>query len=105
MDSPSYVLKLMFEWGGGSLWCVDDSAFLAFGVGCIEDRLPLTSATRRRLDELRAWHDTSLNWEYPPDPGPWPPEEYERFEQAAIAALECVRAELRGEFEVVYKPL
>ena len=95
----------MFEWGGGSLWCVDDSAFSAFGVGPIEDRLPLTSATRRRLDELGAWHDTSLNWEYPPDPGPWPPEEYERFEQAAIAVLECVRAELRVEFEVVYKPL
>jgi hypothetical protein len=69
------VVRLMVEWGGGCLWCGNDSALDTFGVGPIEHQLPLTSGIRRRLEELSAWHDTALNREYPPDPSPWTPEE------------------------------
>lgn len=100
-----YHLKLMFEWGGGCLWTANEAALRAFDVGNIEDQLPLTDETRRRLEELSEWHDTSLNWDYPPDPGPWTPEEEERFERAAAEMLERLRAELGPEFEVVYRRL
>jgi hypothetical protein len=51
------------------------------------------------------WHDRSLNWEYPPDPGPWTADEFDRFERAASEILQVVREELGAEFEVVYKRL
>lgn len=103
---PRFRIKLMFEWGGGGcLWCDNDAALAAFDVGPIEDRLPLSEETRRRLDELSAWHDTALNWDYPPDPGPWTPEEEARFERAAAEILEQVRAELGPAFQVDYRPL
>jgi hypothetical protein len=103
--AAKYIVRLMFEWGGGCLWCGNHEAREAFDVGPIEDRLPLSAALRGRLVEMSEWHDTALNWDYPPDPGPWKPEEYHRFEQAASEVLAAVRGELGAEFEVVYKPL
>lgn len=103
--AAKYIIRLMFEWGGGNLWCGTDVARATFDVGPIEDRLPLSDALRRELDELGAWHDTSLNREYPPDPGPWADEERARFEAAAMLVLERVREDLGPEFQVVYVPL
>jgi hypothetical protein len=95
----------MFEWGGGCLWCGNDAARAQFDVGPIEDRLPLSSQTRRRLHELSEWHDQSLNWAYPPDPGPWTAEEYARFEQAVQELLVVIQSELGPTFQVVYTSL
>ena len=100
-----YGLRLMFEWGGGCLWCGNDAAQRRFGVGCVEGKLPLTPETLRRLEELSAWHDRALNWEYPPAPSPWSHQERERFDVAAQEALKRIRTELGPDFEVVYKPL
>jgi len=96
-----FTLRLMFEWGGGCLWCVNDDAVAAFGVGPVEDRLPLTPETRQRLVEMSAWHDGALDWNYPPDPSPWPTEERGRFDQAAAEILGVVQTELGPSFEVV----
>ncbi len=95
----------MFEWGGGCIWCGNDAARDAFDVGPIEARLPLSSKVTQRLHKLTEWHDRSLNWDYPPDPGPWTREEYEAFEKEAMEALSDIRSELGHDFEVVYKPL
>jgi hypothetical protein len=57
------------------------------------------------MDYLSAWHDQSLNWEYPPDPGPWSAEDYARFDNAANELLGLLRGELGEGFEVVYEPL
>ncbi len=100
-----FVVRLMFEWGGGCLWCGNDAARAAFGVGPVEDRLPLSPTTRQRLVELSAWHDGALDRKYPPDPSPWSAEERNQFERAAGEVLAVVRAELKPEFEVVYVPL
>jgi hypothetical protein len=99
---PRYVLRLMFEWGGGCLWCGNEAARAKFDVGPVEDLLLLSPETHRRLDELSVWHDQALNWDYPPDPGPWSPEEYERFDQAANELLMAVKDELGPEYEVRY---
>ena len=103
--APRTVLKLMFEWGGGCLWCVDRACSDRLGVGSVEDVLPLSDETRARLDELTAWHDESLDWAYPPDPGPWTDEESARFEAAAEEMLARLRAELGDAYEIVYRQL
>ena len=100
-----FILRLMFDWGGGCLWCGNAAAHAAFDVGPVEDRLPLSPTTRQRLFDLSAWHDGGIDWDYPPDPSPWPPAEWERFEQAASEALAVVKSELGPEFEIVYVSL
>src|ERR1700733_10811671 len=92
-----FLVRLMFEWGGGCLWCGNDVARERFDVGPIEDRLPLTPHTRSRLQELSAWHDGALDWDYPPDPSPWSTAERERFEQAAGEILSTIQIELGSE--------
>ena len=103
--SQRYRIRLMFEWGGGALWCGNDVALERFDVGPIEDRLPISEKTRQRLNELSALHDTALNWEYPPDPGPWTKEENERFDAKATDLLSAIREELGPAYEVVYETL
>jgi hypothetical protein len=103
--SAQFVVRLMFEWRGGCLWCGNQAALERFGIGPIEDQLALSPKTRSQLAALATWHDHSLNWDYPPDPGPWTAEESERFELAAAEVLAAVRADLGPEFDVVYVPL
>jgi hypothetical protein len=103
--TPRYRLRLMFEWGGGSLWCGNAAARRDFDVGSIEDRLPLSTELRERLEELSRWHDTALDWGDPAGPSPWTPEEDERFDRAAAEVLERVRAELGPDFRVEYTRL
>lgn len=105
MPPARYALKLMFEWGGCCLWCDSDAARDRFGVGAIDDLLPLSAATRARLDALSAWHDQSLDWSYPPDPSPWSAEERARFDASAEELRAIIQSELGPEFEIVYKPL
>jgi hypothetical protein len=103
--AAQYLIRLMFEWGGGCLWSGNDAARERFDVGAIEGRLPLSPQTRKQLKDLSEWHDKSLNWDYPPDPGPWTKEQKEAFEAAARDALVQVRSELGPDYDVVYKPL
>lgn len=101
-DTARYHLRLMFEWGGGCLWCGNDAAREAFDIGAIEDRLPLTPETRQRMEELSRWHDTSLDPNDPAGPGPWLPTEGARFDLAAAELLARIRAELGPEYQVEY---
>lgn len=103
--AENYRLRLMFEWGGGCIWVGDDTTRRQYGVGPIEDSLPLADETRRKLAEITVWHDLSLNWEYPPDPGPWDAHEYERFEAAAFAMRDHLQSELGDRFSIVYERL
>jgi hypothetical protein len=95
----------MFEWGGGCLWCGNDAARNNFVMGPLEDRLPLSASTRRELELMSVWHDQSLNSDYPPEPGPWSQDEYDRFDDAANDLLQAIRKELGAEFEVIYERL
>lgn len=46
------------------------------------------------LNELSQRHDTSLNWDYPPDPGPWNADDYAGFDEAADKLLKSIQQEL-----------
>jgi hypothetical protein len=95
----------MFEWGGGCLWCGNQASIADFDVGPIENRLKLSPAILTRLRGMTAWHDRALNWDYPPDPGPWPAEEYERFDKTVVEVPASLRCELGPEFEIEYTQL
>jgi hypothetical protein len=85
------------------MWAGDEatSEALAGGVSYIDLRsLPLSADTIRQLEQLCQWYQGSLNWEYPPDPGPWRQEECDRFNAAVHALLPTVIAELGDDFEV-----
>jgi hypothetical protein len=105
MEAPKFQLTLMFEWGGGSLWCLNDAASKRFDVGPVEDRVGLTPQIKGRLHQLTEWHDTALNWEYPPDPGPWTKQEYDAFDVAALNVLGEIKSCLGPEFRVFYDKL
>ena len=100
-----YRVRLMFEWGGGCVWCGNEAALSEFDVGSIECKLPLSESLLARLGELSKWHDGALDWDYPPDPSPWSTEERSRFESEATTAFESLKVELGDQFEVVYEPL
>jgi len=105
LSAPTFRVRLLFEWGGGSLWAGNDATRAKYGVGPIEDALPISPQTHDKLDELSAWHDNALDWNYPPDPSPWSKEERERFDAAALKLLDSIRKELGTQYEVVYEPL
>ncbi len=94
-------IRLFFEWGGGALWCGNDAALQRFDVGPIEDRLGLPADLLARIDTLSTHHDTALNWEYPPDPGPWSKDDYAEFCQDVEALRVEIAEALGSDFEVV----
>ena len=100
-----YELRFFCEWRGGCLWPGNDAASRDFDVGPYDSLdpcpLPLSLATLERCRRLIEWHDTSLNWEYPPDPGPWRQSECDRFNAAVLELLMDIRRELGAEFEVL----
>lgn len=104
VSEPTYELRYFFEWGGGCLWPGDDAARRDFDLGPYDlldpCPLPLSLAILVRCRELAEWHDTSLNWDYPPDPGPWRQPECNRFNAAAAELLADIRRELGPAFRV-----
>lgn len=104
VERPKYVLHFWFEWRSGTaFWPTNDTAFERFGVGeILPEELPLTPETQRRVVEVAEWHDGSLNWEYPSDPGPWREEECARFNAAVRELYTTVVRELGDPYEVIF---
>jgi hypothetical protein len=105
MGSAKYLLRFFCEWGAGCLWPGNDAARQDFDLGPYDllDPCPLSlsAGVIRRCRELGEWHSSSLNWDYPPDPGPWRQPECERFNVAVADLLAALRRELGPEFEVI----
>lgn len=64
------------------------------------DRLPISHDLRDVLRRLIARYDTSLNWDYPPGPGPWREAECHHFNEAVRQALGRLRTELGPAWQV-----
>ena len=98
-----YRLRYFFEWGGGPcLWADNDAAIDQFDVGGVDyTDLPLSPQTITLAEQLAQWHDKSLNWDYPPDPGPWRQPECDRFNDASKQLLQTIREDLGDEYDIV----
>ncbi len=107
MGEARYVIRFFCEWGAGCLWPGSDAAYRDFGLGPYDVLdpcpFPLSAEVLVRCRELGEWHDTSLNWDYPPDLGPWRQPECDRFNATVAELLSALRGELGPEFEVVDK--
>lgn len=78
--------RFFFDAGSGATLWADTPIDLG--------QLAITQQLRDELSRLIERYDTSLNWDYPPDPGPWREAECLDFNQAVRAALARLRAEL-----------
>lgn len=96
------ALRLFFDAGSGvCLWAGNDAARERFGYAVAHEDLPLSVNTKRWLDYLVAWFDTSLDWENAPARGAyWTEAEEERFRAAVALGLEMARRELGDGFLV-----
>ena len=96
-----YKVRFFFDYGANvCLWSADNYTDAAFGYPVDHQVLPLSPPTIATINDMLTWYDTSLNWEYPPDPGPWRQDECERFNQATSALLAAIQTELGERFEV-----
>ncbi|WP_433317755.1 hypothetical protein [Micromonospora chersina] len=87
--------RFFFDAGsGGVLWPTAPENWDAWGNPVRLEALPISVALRDELTQLIEWYDTSLNWDYPPDPGPWREPECRAFNAAVRRALDQLRTEL-----------
>ncbi len=98
-----YKLRLAFDPGSGiCLWAANDAARDRFGYPIDHWQLPLGENTRRWLDYLIAWFDTSIDWASPTDGNDhWTEAELRRFQGAKQRGFELIQQELpAGQFEL-----
>lgn len=111
-------LDFYFEWRGGCLWPADETALRRFGSGPLEigvctqegqrlagPKLALPAELLRRIEAMTLEHDSALNWDYPPDPGPWRQADCDAFNRSVDALVADLRAALAPEVEIVDKQI
>lgn len=85
-------MRFFFDAGSGTvLWGELGPADL--------DELAISPPLRAELHDLTAQYDESMNWDYPPDPGPWREARCARFNADVRMALTGLRAELGPEIQ------
>ncbi|ONK15503.1 hypothetical protein [Streptomyces sp. MP131-18] len=96
------TFKYFFDPGSGTvLWAVGREAREVWDYAVDHNRLPVSQELRDELSRLVNWFDTSLNWDYPPDPGPWREAECRRFNEAALRAIDRLRTELGQGWQIL----
>lgn len=92
----TYLIRFSFDPGSGvCLWAKNEAAREKFGYPIEHWELPLSENTKRWLQHLVAWFDTSLDWDAPSDSdNQWSQEELEKFRLAAKKGIELLRQEL-----------
>jgi hypothetical protein len=105
MTEPKYILRFFVELRGGCLWPGNDASYRKYGLGPYDRRepcpIPISTSTVNKCIKIAEWHDKSLNWTYPPDPGPWRQEECDRFNQAVKELFIEIEKELGKEFILI----
>ncbi|WP_109280558.1 hypothetical protein [Streptomyces orinoci] len=93
--------RFFFDAGSGIvLWAATPETKEVWGYPIELDRLPISHGLRDNLARLIARYDTSLNWDYPPHPGPWREAECQDFNEAVHQALDRLRTELGPAWQI-----
>lgn len=92
----SYEFRYYFDPGSGvCLWSENDEAKNLHGYPVEHWELPLSENTKRYIQYLIAWFDTSIDWSYPSDSDDyWSAEETANFKEASKKGLSMLKAEL-----------
>jgi hypothetical protein len=99
---PSYKFRYFFSPGAGvCLWSGDELTEKQFDLPVDPKSLGLTDNLFRRMLYLVAWFDTSIDWDYPPDPSPWSKEELLSFTDANQKFLRDLRQHLGTNYEIL----
>jgi hypothetical protein len=103
-DAILYHLRYSLEPGAGvCLWSNDAITDATFGCAVDLDSVPITPLLRERGEALMARFDTSIDWNYPPDPSPWSTQERARFEADSDDFLGALRSSLSGKFVITQR--
>jgi hypothetical protein len=90
-----YDARFCFDAGSGTvLWADRPDTTQVWGYAVDLGQLPISQALLDELTSLVGEYDTSVNWDYPPDPGPWREPRCRAFNRAVRQALGRLRAEL-----------
>ncbi|MEU1434449.1 hypothetical protein ACFYPA_00085 [Streptomyces sp. NPDC005775] len=93
--------RFFFDAGSGIvLWAATPEDKKVWGYPVELHRLPISHDLRDVLRRLIARYDTSLNWDYPPDPGPWREAECHNFNEAVRQVLGRLRTELGPAWQI-----
>ncbi len=92
----SYEIRFFFDAGSGiCLWSGNEEAIKKYGYPIDHWKLPLSENTKRKLEHLVAWFDTSLDWSNPSNPDTlWDEQETLNFNIAIDKSLKQLRQEL-----------
>ena len=98
-----YQINFFFEWGGDYLWPNTEDSFTKTRFDCdpIDPKeLGVPQPLIDVLDTLSEEYQTSLDWEYPPDPSPWSFEHFLDFESRTEKAFTDLIACLKDTCEI-----
>jgi len=83
------------------LWSVNNLAKDKFGYAIKNKSLPISRALVNELNKLEEEYHGYLDWDYPPDPSPWTPEQKNDFKRRATLTYQKLSLELGSDFEIV----
>ena len=95
-----YQLRFWFEHAGPCIWAVNARAKEKYGYGMWNNDIPISAELIDALDAMQDEYGTYLNWDYPPDPSPWPEEQKIDFYNRATKLYERLKEELGNEYEI-----
>ena len=101
MEVARFAARFFDDGGAGWLWAANDETEARFGYPIDHHNIGLPDAITEELDRLAEWHVTALNWDYPPDPGPWREPECVAFNAAVATVLRQLRAALASDWEII----
>lgn len=95
------IIRFFFDAGSGTaLWAASAEGWERWGCAIDLRQLPISQALRDDLTSLIAQYDTSLNWDYPLDPGPWREPQCQRFNHVVQQVTVRLRAELGPTWQI-----
>ena len=99
-----YKIRFFFDWGTDCcLWSGNDAAEKQFGCGAIGyDKYNVSDELTQTLEKMADEYQSSLNWDYPPDPSPWSKEKKNEFMIRAKTAYDKLTKELGSNYEVEF---
>jgi hypothetical protein len=93
--------RFFFDAGSGTvLWITSPGDIEKWNYAVDLRQLPISESLRDDLTNLIAQYDTSLNWDYPLDPGPWREPQCRQFNDAVHETIERLRTELGPTWQI-----